>query len=287
MSARAVVRTIDGAGRGASPVTIWPLGDVHVGAEGSNERAFKRDVERIAADPSAYWIGMGDYMDCITRHDPRFDTDELASWITVRHLRDVVTAQRDRFLDLTRPIWGQCLALVAGNHEGSVLRHYERDVFRELVGAIQPTSAEPDVPLALEYEGYLRLRFVRPVVVRDKGQPSVTLDAYLHHGYGGGRLMGGKALTLGREAGWHDVDLIIMGHTHAPVAFPSWRRWIDRRGTVRTRRVTALVSGTYSIDPDYARRGGYAPGGDGCPRIIVSPWGVRGLDDPEAVRVLV
>lgn len=280
---QAIVRTITGEGRGADPVTLWPLGDVHVGASACDERTFRRDVARIEADPNAYWVGMGDYLDAITRHDPRFDTDELASWITVRDLRDLVTAQRDRFLDLTRPIWPRCLALVAGNHEGSILRHYERDVFREVVGAIQPATADPSVPLALEYEGYLRLRFARAVA---NGAPFVKLDSYLHHGYGGGKLMGGKALTLGREAGWHDVDLLIMGHTHAPIAFPQWRRWIDRRGTIRTRRLTAVVSGTYSIDPPYARRGGYGPGGDCCPRVIVSPWSERGLDDPEAVRVL-
>lgn len=282
---RAIVRTIEGAGRDAPPITIWPLGDVHVGAAACDEKAFRRDVDRIAADPNAWWLGMGDYADFITRNDPRFDTDELASWISVRHLRDLVTAQRDRFLDMTRPIWPKCLALIAGNHEGAILRHYERDCFREIVGMIQPLSAAPDVPLALEYEGYLRLRFLRAVAAEHR--PAINFDIYAHHGVGGGKLMGGKALTLGREAGWHEVDMVIMGHTHAPIAFPAWRRWVDRAGNVRTRRITALVTGTYSIDPDYARRGGYAPGGDGCPRVIVSPWGEHGLDDPEAVRVLV
>lgn len=283
---RAIVRTIEGDGRGADPITLWPLGDVHVGAAGCDEKAFTRDVNRIAADPSSWWIGLGDYMDLITLHDPRFDTDELAPWLTVRDLRDIVTAQRDRFLEMTRPIWGKCLALVAGNHEGAILRHYERDAFREIVGAIQPLSAEPDVPLALEYEGYLRLKFLRLVKAKCHS-PFVTLDSYVHHGGGGGRLMGAKALVLGREAGYHDVDVIIMGHVHAPIAFPAWRRWVDRKGQVRTRRITALVSGTYSIDPAYARRGLYPPGGDACPRVIVSPWGQRGLDDHEAVRVLV
>lgn len=284
---RAIVRTIRGPGREAPPVTIWPLGDVHVGAAACDERAFKRDVARIAADPSAWWVGMGDYIDAITRHDPRFDTGELASWITVRDMRDLVTAQRDRFLEMTRPIWPKCLALVFGNHENAIIRHYERDVYREIVGAIQPASAEPDVTLAIEYEGYLRVVFRRAVAVTTGAGPVVSLDVYLAHGYGGGKLMGGKALTLGREAGWHAVDLLLMGHTHAPLAMPQWRRWVDRRGNVRTRRLTAVVTGTYSIDPDYARRAGYAPGGDGCPRVIVDPWGQAGLDDPEAVRVLV
>lgn len=284
----AIVQTITAPGRDSPPVTLWPLGDTHVGAAACDEKALARDVARIAADPWSRWIGMGDYLDAITLHDPRWDTAELAAWITARDLRDIVTAQRDRFLELTRPIWGQCLALAAGNHEGAICRHHERDVYREIVGAIQPATADPSVSIALEYEGYLRVRFARQTnTVRRGGPPFVPLDAYVHHGYGGGRLMGAKALNLGREAGWNDVDLIILGHTHAPLALPSWRRWVDRTGRVRTRRITALVSGTYSLDPVYARRAGYAPGGDGCPRVIVSPWGAAGLDDPESVRALV
>lgn len=284
---RAIVRTITGDGRGADPITIWPIGDTHVGAAACDERALTRDVARVAADPNAYWIGMGDALDAITLHDPRFDTDELASWITVRDMRDIVTAQRDRYLDITRSIWPKCLALLSGNHEYAILRHYERDVYREIVGAIQPLNVTPDVPLALEYEGYIRLRFERAVQARDTSLPMVRLDVYVHHGHGAGKLMGAKALALGREAGWHAVDVILLGHAHAPIAFPAWRRWIDRSGNVRTRRITAMVTGTYSIDPVYARRAGYGPGGDACPRLTVSPWGEHGLDDPEAVRAVV
>lgn len=52
-------------------------------------------------------------------------------------------------------------------------------------------------------------------------------------------------------------------------------------------RITGLVSGTYSVNPAYARRTGHDPGGAAIPRLIVIPWGVSGLDDSEAVRALV
>ncbi|GIV81705.1 MAG: hypothetical protein KatS3mg051_1059 [Anaerolineae bacterium] len=69
----------------ADEFRIIPLGDIHVGARGSDTAAFRHVVEDIASDERAYWIGMGDYLDAINRSDPRFSPGILADWFTVPH----------------------------------------------------------------------------------------------------------------------------------------------------------------------------------------------------------
>jgi len=302
MSTSAIVRVIAHETRGDHAV-LYPLGDVHVGAMGCDEAAFSRYVSAIAEDPAAYWVGLGDYLDAINVRDPRWETDCLAPWmVTAEYLRDPVTAQRDRYLDLTRPIWPKCLAMIEGNHEFAIAKHWARDVYREIVGAIQPATADPSVPLALGYEGFLRMKFQRP---RDDerrargGAPTETLDLYLHHGNGGGRLKGAKALALGRLGGWFGADVIIMGHVHDELATPVHRVYLDRAGNVKKRRIATMTSGTF-LD-SYADEGaGYAervllsPGGIGTGYLELRPWVqqttggkvTEGFDLRESIKVV-
>ncbi len=47
------------------------LSDLHCGNIHSNDKAIRTLVREIADDPFCYWIGLGDYCECINIHDPR------------------------------------------------------------------------------------------------------------------------------------------------------------------------------------------------------------------------
>ena len=191
---------------------IVPIGDIHLGAAACNEDRLRAVVRSVAEDETAYWIGMADYCDFINRSDPRFNPGALASWITMAHLGDLAAAQRDRFLGIIEPIASKCLALVEGNHETAITRHYERAIFHEVVCGVKRLGGfDDDYPLGLGYTGWLLLSFYRRQNKRSAGR---QIKFKLHHGFVGGRLAGAKALNMQRFLWANDCDIAIMGHSH-------------------------------------------------------------------------
>ena len=116
--------------------TLYPLGDVHIGARACNEKRFRAKVAEIEADDKALWVGQGDYAEFINRNDKRFSVGSLAKWIDIADLVDLAKAQRDHFLDIVRPIASKCLGLICGNHELAIQQKFERDVYSEIVAGV-------------------------------------------------------------------------------------------------------------------------------------------------------
>ena len=195
---------------------LYYLTDMHVGARACDEALLQAYIQRIAADEHALWIGGGDYLDAITRRgDKRYIEDVLAPWLWGRP--DVMGAQRDYWIEMMRPIAGKCIGLVRGNHERAAERYYDRDIYGELVAAIAGAQDRDPHDLALGVQGFVVLKF-RRTYGKAGGKTGYggtrQVVAYCHHGYGGGRLPGGHALTLGRALGDYECDLALMGHRH-------------------------------------------------------------------------
>ncbi|MBK6639624.1 MAG: metallophosphoesterase [Rhodocyclaceae bacterium] len=220
---------------------LYPVSDVHIGHRACDEKAFARYVKQIADDPDGMWVGIGDYVDAINRSDPRFSTFDLPDWALTREaLADIVTAQRDRFLELTAPIHDKCLALLAGNHEMTISKYYERDAYGEIVAAIARDKGVEMDTLRLDYTGWMLLKFIRST-----GKSSLC-RVWMHHGHGGGQLKGAKALKLQRLAWAVDADLIIHGHVHDAVISPGHRACVTDSGVAYVRQVHAMITGASS-----------------------------------------
>lgn len=191
---------------------IIPLGDIHLGHALCDERLLNDWVNEIAADPNCYWGGMGDMAEFINRSDWRADESQRAKWLWGE--ADLVKAQVEKLRQMLAPITDKCLWLVRGNHEDSILKKYERDAHYEVCRALGACEAKP---LDLGYRGFVRLRCKRTKV--GTGRHSTwTMVLYVHHGYGGGRLEGAKALKLGRLPKAYQADVYLYGHSHARMA---------------------------------------------------------------------
>lgn len=224
---------------------FYPIGDVHIGAAACDEARLRSAVDIIKCDEQAYWWGQGDYCDFINRSDPRFDPSSLASWITVADLTDLAHVQVQRFLSIVEPIAHKCLALVEGNHETALTKHYERNVFSEIVtGVKQRGGFAADHSLALGYYGWLQLALHRSAV-GEKRAGTKVLNVNLHHGFGGGKLAGGKALSMQRWLWTHDCDLAVFGHTHNTSVQVEAVERIDGRGQVSYHKRIGCYAGSY------------------------------------------
>jgi hypothetical protein len=243
---------------------IYPIGDVHIGADTCDEDALKTVVNQIREDDNAFWIGLGDYCDNIGPKDPRFSTGGLADWITVPDLADLSRAQSDRFLSIVNPIAGKCLALIEGNHETAIKRHYERDIFLEIVNGIKTAAGltERD-KLSLRYNGILWLSFYASKEGGRKGNTSDVVFS-LHHGYVGGRLKGAKGLNMQRQLWYTNCDIALMGHSHNADIFTETVVTPTRSGKIVTKTKYGAFTGSfmrsYSEDgSSYAEIKGYPP----------------------------
>ena len=62
---------------------LYLLGDIHLGTVHCSENEVRKKVQEIKDDPSAEWIGMGDYSECITPRDKRWDDSDtvIPNWL--------------------------------------------------------------------------------------------------------------------------------------------------------------------------------------------------------------
>jgi hypothetical protein len=242
---------------------------VHLGNDATDEKALAETVQEIADDPLSRWVGMGDYCEWINRSDPRFSPESMPKWLNPYQL-DLAAQQRDRFLELVEPIASKCIALVRGNHEDTIARKTERAVFSELVSGVKRLAGH-DRKLSLGYCGYIRLRLLRG------GVQSWALDIFCHHGWGGGRLAGAKALKLERALARYTADLVMIGHWHTRQTVPGSTIGLNRPGTrIRHAERRGLVTGHwlrgYTQDTEtYVERAGFPPSPVGCPVVELRP----------------
>jgi calcineurin-like phosphoesterase family protein len=224
-------------------------------------------------------VGLGDYADFINRRDPRFTVDSLADWVTIRDLGDLACAQCERFLDIVRPIAGKCLALVEGNHERAIYKHFERHIFGEIVAGIKDAGGfDADHRLSLGYTGWLVLAYHRT----NKREGTRILNVNLHHGFVGGRLAGAKALNMQRWLWNHDADLVIFGHSHNTSV------QVEAVERVRGSQVTydhriGVYAGTFMNGAQYAKEKGYMPMPKTSLEILLQP---RAHNQRDRIKVL-
>ncbi len=268
---RTICKSISYASRG-DMFKVHILPDVHLGNAACSEALLDKFVETVRSDPFARWVGVGDYAEWINRRDKRYDPASVAPWLQAGG--DMAKLERDAFIEHVRPIAGQCLGLVKGNHEDTMLLYSERDVYQAICESM---GAGEHSPLALGFSGFLRISFAR---CKDKGgNDAWALDMFLTHGWWGGRLRGNGELNLERLFGWVEADIVISGHDHKGGAYPIARIRPAKNGGVEQVDGWCIGAGTLLGQATYAETRGYRPTPLGWKTLIIEPAA-------RAVRVL-
>jgi len=212
-------------------VKLYPIGDTHIGALNCAEGHIRRYVRYIARQKcQTFWIGGGDYCDCITRNDlKRFDPRVLPDWMlegtgaTVRErLTDIGRCERKRFLQHIEPIKDRCLGLIEGNHEDAFEKRTDTSMQLRLCEALHVPN--------LTDVAFVRLRFR---LASGHGGIS-TVIVYIVHGSGGGTSDGAEAIKLaGLAKQVEGVDIVLRGHGHRVTpGEPVERTYIPRKGAL-------------------------------------------------------
>lgn len=248
---------------------LRPIGDIHLGSVNCDEAQLDWDIRWILEN-DAWWVGMGDYLECIARKDLRFRPEDVAEWC--RGEGDVAEAQLQRFVSKIQPIKDKCLGLLKGNHEDAIYDKWDNDIYGRLLYYLKI----PEQRIRLDTRGFIRLIFRRRSGEGSKKFSTVSVNIFAEHGYGGGRLEGAPALALGRLSKNYLADIFIEGHRHRELSM------VDERVRVCGRRLVGeklafVCSGTYlkSWQEDseiYVERKQYPPKPTGSPVVRLAPW---------------
>lgn len=254
-------------------IKIRVLSDVHLGMAACNEVALQRAIDEIKRT-DMYWIGLGDILDAVGKGDrKRFSAGAMASWIRPEDVDDIVGRQCDKALEYLEPIAPKCLAFLSGNHEDAIRKYQERKAYEQLVRSLIRAGAPEQIGLG--YAGYLQ------IVARAENDGRVT-NMFLHHGAGGGALLGGKALRLERLMMMHtDAHIVLMGHVHSALIANVAQYRITQRGQVVSYTRYGAICQTFLAPtveghgPTYGEVAQYPPSPTGWLDVTLTPRTMR------------
>jgi predicted phosphodiesterase len=238
---------------------VCGLGDLHFGSANLDKESLKEIVGLIKKTKNMYWVGMGDMIEAITPTDKRWDTGALDPDMPLEGSIDWQISEVVKYL---KPIRKKCLGFLAGNHERKLERvgKGSRLVHRTLCNAL-------NVP-TLGYSGYITLHIKTSKVVK-------TLKIFAHHGWSGARTDGGKIAMLQRLMDAHDVDIVMIGHSHTQNTATQYTTGPNSDG-IAVNKTIGIITGsfmeTYALGTsNYSEEKGYRYTSVGIPVIKYNP----------------
>ncbi len=244
------------------PLTIIPIGDIHIGSNGLDRKYLHEIVNWVKDKPNTYWIGMGDYAECIIHTDPRFDAKSVEKRYR-EQIGRIVDAQFDELEALFEPIKDKCLGLLEGNHERQMRKRHTFDMTRNLAHRLDVNY--------LETSAFLRIKF-------DRSQfHTRALTIFAHHGWFGGRKSGSKVNAMEDNMAHFDADIYLYAHAHDIITKMKPRVSIGSTGKkIIERKVLMCLCGSFvrAYTPEgsnYAEEKGLPPQKIGTVRIDLYP----------------
>ena len=204
---------------------IYPLADVHLGAEGAEVQAFYKLIEQIAKEPNSYATLQGDLIDNGTRN----------SVTNIFRATMPPSQQKREMAKALEPIRDKILCLLPGNHERRSGKDADDDPMYDIAAKLD-----------LEDRYRADMAFVRIALGRNRthsgnGKPYSYLLACVH-GAGGGSLPGGMVNRADRFMQSMDgVDVFIHGHSHKQYCLRGSKLVVDAQNKRVTRRPTLTM----------------------------------------------
>lgn len=181
-------------------VTIYPIGDLHLGSIGCHEKEWLEFVSYISNEPDSYVVVVGDMIDNSTRNS-------IANPFDCKYRP---MEQKNILAEYLKPIREKILCAVRGNHENRTVRETDQDPLYDVFCRLNIEERYRAGTAFL----YLQIG-ERPN--GSKGNRAMqTYRIVVTHGTGGGKLAGSAINNQQRFGMVVDCDVLITGHTHAP-----------------------------------------------------------------------
>ena len=180
-------------------------GDCHFGSRQCDVKLLQQMVKKYAGQPSTKIIMMGDEIDAIATKDKRFDSMSISE--EYRGARNFVDLILDDFVDIMKPLRGQIIAGVDGNHSRSYRKLSDSDPYYRISKALEYER--------LGYAGYVCVTFDWHKTAKSKGNRARTVSYFVSHGKpSSAQTVGGALNSVANSAQWFISDILAYGHTH-------------------------------------------------------------------------
>ena len=231
--------------------------DLHLGSKKCDYMAIQKRIERVRDNEQVYAIIVGDVLNNSTKTSVGDVYEEALT-----PMQQVKKATM-----MFEPIKDKILGVCSGNHER---RSYKTDG----VDLLYFMCAELGIADRYDYcSCLLFIRFGSNPQHSKKGKHSRTMcyTLYMTHGDGqGGRTMGGKANGLQRRGQIVDADIVVTGHTHAPLSFRDCFYRIDYQNSCAVRKEQLFVNASATLNyEEYAELYGMKPSSAVSPVIVL------------------
>lgn len=180
--------------------------DMHMGSKKCDYKMIQERVERVRTQENTYAILLGDLINNSTKTSVGDCYEEPLS-----PMEQMKLATRT-----FEPIKDKILGLTSGNHERRSYKTDGIDLIYFLAEQLKLTDKYDYCACLL----FIRLGHDSRHTKTGKNSRKICYSIYMTHGDGnGGRTIGGKANGLQRRGQIVDADVIVTGHTHAPLSF--------------------------------------------------------------------
>jgi hypothetical protein len=265
-------------------INIWNFSDIHLNSAACAVNKIKRDIQIVADDPNAFWVGGGDYADYISYKDrKRFDPSVISSDISVADLGRLGQMSMERVRDMFLPIKDKCLGLAFGNHEDSYQREAEQQGLHSWL-----CCEMGGVKLDLGYTCLFDIVFIHaprcenPLLrwqdAPGEGGSRQQFRFLVSHGSGAAATPSGKLNKLIQYMEIFDADIYMIGHVHDQKG----QRLVQVSANQYCTELTehdrvGLISGsylkTYAQDvTTYGEKRGYRPTKLGAVTVTIKPY---------------
>lgn len=237
---------------------FWVLvtSDEHIDSPKCDHALLRHHMEQ-AKERGAAMIKLGDLLDAMQgKSDKRADKSALKD----RHLRsDYLNSLVEEAVEFYSPYKENIAYVGYGNHETSLVKHYEFDALSFITRDLQ-LQGSPVVRGG--YRGWIKFMFYRD---GEPGKGTKTINLYQIHGYGGGGPVTKDVIQANRKAVYlPDADIVVSGHTHDRNIFPLERIRITDQGVEYKSTQHHVKTGGYKdefldMDMGYAIEKGMPP----------------------------
>lgn len=188
--------------------TVRPVGDVHAGNLGFDKEKFERTLKTIAKTRDLYTIGMGDYIDNVMAW-ANGSVDKRWNPETVERDRMTTEEQIDYFVKQWEQVASKCFGMLSGNHEWKTIN--QRRFIKDFCNPVDPDNFGK----VLYNQKYLGRMGIIHLRVKHKKKTLKDYQILCHHGGFAGMRQGGTINRLEDiTAGFENIDVSLMGHTH-------------------------------------------------------------------------
>lgn len=205
-------------------IPLVGLGDFHLGAKTFNGRALDERIAWVERN-QAYWIGMGDLMECANRFSPGAGVYEQTM---------IPDEQIETLITLLRPIAPWCLGMVKGNHEERVYKTTGIDPLNTICRELK-----------VNYCGWEAIGMI--ATENSQANHGCAYSFYAVHSYTGNKTTGLALNWIEREIDkWMVADLVFRAHSHDVGFDPKVAINIDKQNhVIREEYRYAIMTGHF------------------------------------------